>query len=255
MKDLLIKIKEATVRKGGQAKCALVGQVYEQLNAKLEKVASDVDAAGLEVDVTALDSKLDELETICDELVKIVNPELQKMLKTLKPRFEQNMHRHKGMQWEQVEKRLREADPKKLWSLNEMERTGGEPDVVGTDKMTGELIFEDRSPDSPTGRRNCCYDKAGEEQLKRDYPNEKCDGNAVDTAAQMGVDLLDETEYREAQKFDKLDLNSWSWLKTPVDKRKNGAALYGGRGDDVDFLEGNPHFRNAAGGFRSSLRV
>lgn len=256
MKELLAKIRQAVGQKEAQSKCALIAHVYEHMNAGLEKITSDLDNAGMDADFRMLDGQLDELEAIANELVEILNPELQKVLKFLKPRFEAHMYRHKDIAWEQVEMRLREADTKKIWSLSEMERTGGEPDVTGIDKKTGELIFQDRSPESPTGRRNCVYDKDGEKQLKRDYPNETCNGNAVDMAAAIGVELLDEERYREAQKVDKLDQNSWSWLKTPIDKRREGVALVGHRfGDDVDVYEYDPHFHGVDRGFRASLRV
>lgn len=256
MKELLAKIMQTVERDHAQAKCALVTQAYEQMSIKLEKVSSDLAAVGLEVDPAAFHSKLDELESICDGLVKILNPELQKVLNFLKPRFEQNMHRHKGIRWEQVEKRLLEADPKKLWSLSEMERTGGEPDVVGLDKMTSELIFQDRSAESPTGRRNCVYDKDGEEKLRREYPDRTCNSNAVDMATQMGVELLDEKEYREAQEIDELDNNNWSWLKTPINRRKEGFAHFGIRDEFIlEIRDSDPAYYGADGGWRGSLRV
>lgn len=262
MKYLLEKIREVSQQNDLQAKCVLIEQFYNQINARLGKVDSDLDVKGghfevnasLAVNMTAFDAELDQLEAACDKLIKILNPELQKVLKFLKPRFESHMYRHQNVTWEQVENRLLEADPKKLWSLGEMERTGGEPDVTGIDQKTGQLIFQDRSPESPFGRKNCCYDKQSEEaaRQRRLFPN----GNAVDRAAQMGVDLLDEEQYREAQEFDQMDHDSWSWLKTPVDVRERGVALYGLRtGDGVSIGEGNPRDHDAYGRFRALLRI
>jgi hypothetical protein len=255
MKDLLIKINEATGRKDDRAKCALVSQMYEQMNAKLEQMGGDIAVAGLEVDIMAFNAELDKLEPICLALLNILNPELQKVLSFLKPRFEQNMHRHKDIKWEEVEQRLLEADPKKFWSLNEMEKTGGEPDITGIDKKTGELIFQDRSAESPTARRNCAFDKASEEKQKREIEdnfNKHPHGNAVDMAAQMGVELLDENEYREAQKNDELDQESSSWLKTPADKRKEGVALMGRR---EEVHEQTTNLNSPVWGWRGSLRI
>jgi hypothetical protein len=256
MKQLLVKIREAADRKDSQAKCALISEVYEQMNAKMGKMASDTDISGLEVDVRAFDEELDKLESICSEIVKILNPELQKVLSFLKPRFEAHMYRHQEITWEQVEKRLCEAGPKKLWALNEMEKTGGEPDVVGVDKETVNLIFQDRSVESPTGRRNCVYDKDAENKLKREWPDLPCNGNAVDMAAGMGVELLNEEEYREAQKVERLDETTKNWLKTPTDKRRKDVALHGywDRGRVV-IGDGTHDAPMRVRGFRASLMV
>lgn len=254
MNELLAKIRESKDKSG---KCALIAQVFEQLNVKLENLSSDVDAVSL--DVAALDTELDHLDAIGDELTKILNPELQKVLKFLKPRFEAHMYRHKNITWEQVEQRLREADPKKIWSLNEMERTGREPDVVGMDKKTGELIFQDRSPEVPIEfgeETSCLYDKAAEEDMKEYVLNEISLCNAIDMAAQMGVELLDEKQYIEAQKVDKLDQKCRIWIKTPVGQRKKNIALRGGRDNEGAFVVKElPTYRNEAMSWRGSLKV
>lgn len=265
MKELLAKIKEAAERKDAQTKCALVAQMYEQMNAKLEKVDSDLDIDGLhmdnglgaadqELDVADFDGQLDELESISNELVRILNLELQKVLKFLKPRFETHMYRHPEITWEQVEQRLREADTKKIWSLSQMEKTGGEPDVTGFDEKTGELIFQDRSPESPIGRRNCCYDKDGENKAKKEGKSPI--SNAVDMASRMGVEILDQQAYIEAQEVDVLDDQSWSWLKTPPDIRKNDTALTGFRRQDRGRTgEDDPDDHKDVRGFRASLTI
>jgi hypothetical protein len=177
----------------------------------------------------------------------------QELLGVLKARFEKNMDRHKGLDWAEVEVRL-DAVPSKLWSLCEMERTGGEPDVVGFDKTTGEYIFYDCSSESPKGRRNICYDHEG--QAKREKHGVHPEGNAMDMAASMGIELLTEQQYRELQKHGNFDAKSQSWIKTPSDIRKLGGALF------VDYRYGHvfvyhnsaPSFYGARG-FRGLLRV
>ena len=143
------------------------------------------------------------------------------LLSVLEARFEKFMNRHKGLDWAQVETRL-EARPEKVWSLHEMERTGGEPDVVGHDKKTGEFIFYDCSAETPNGRVSVCYDRAGLESRKEHRP----DNTAMDMAAAMGVELLTEEQYLELQKLGEFDLKKSSWVKTPADIRKAGGALY-----------------------------
>src|SRR5678810_1306796 len=143
------------------------------------------------------------------------------LLKTLKARFEKNMNRHKGVEWAKVEARL-QANPEKLWSLNEMERTGGEPDVVGHDKKTGEYVFYDCSAESPKGRTSVCYDRQGLESRKEHRPK----NTAMDMAAAMGIELLTEEQYLELQKLGEFDTKTSSWIKTPADIRKLGGALY-----------------------------
>lgn len=179
--------------------------------------------------------------------------ERDNLLSTLKDRFEQNMSRHKGLDWAKVQARL-EANPEKLLSLHEMEKTGGEPDVVGYDKKTGEYIFYDCSPESPKGRRNTCYDREG--QAERDKKGVHPAGNAIDMAAAMGIELLTEEEYRALQKLGDFDTKTSSWLKTPADIRERGGAIF------ADFRYGHvfiyhnsaPTFYSARG-FRGSLRV
>lgn len=143
------------------------------------------------------------------------------LLKALKARFEKNVNRHKGLEWTQVQARL-EANPAKLWSLNEMERTGGEPDVVGHDKKTGQYIFFDCSPETPEGRRSVCYDREGWESRKEHRPK----NNAMDMAAAMGIELLTEEQYQELQELGDFDTKTSSWVKTPSEMRKLGGALY-----------------------------
>ena len=175
----------------------------------------------------------------------------QELLKTLKARFEKNMNRHKGLDWAKVQAKL-EADAEKLWSLSEMESTGGEPDVVGHDKKTGEYIFYDCSAESPKGRRSVCYDREALDARKENKPK----NSAVDIAAAMGVELLTEEEYRELQKLGEFDLKTSSWVKTPAEIRKRGGALYCDRRYDHVFLYHNgADSYYAARGFRGWLRV
>jgi hypothetical protein len=183
---------------------------------------------------------------------KELSPESSKALITaLKARFEQNMNRHKGLEWAKVQAKL-EADTEKLWSLNEMERTGGEPDVVGHDKKTGEYIFYDCSADSPKGRRNVCYDREALEKRKEHKPK----NNAIDMASAMGIELLTEEEYRELQKLGNFDTKTSSWVKTPSDIRKLGGALFCDRRYDTVFVYHNgAESYYAARAFRGSLRV
>jgi len=169
----------------------------------------------------------------------------------LKARFEKNMTRHKGLKWADVQAKL-EADTEKLRSLNEMERTGGEPDVVGHDKKTGEYIFYDCSAESPNGRRSICYDREALESRKKHKPKD----SAIDMAAAMGIELLTEEQYRELQKFGNFDTKTSSWVKTPTAIRKLGGALFCDRRYDSVFLYHNgAESYYAARGFRGSLRV
>jgi hypothetical protein len=173
------------------------------------------------------------------------------LLKTLKDRFEKNMVRHKGLDWAKVQAKLA-ANPEKLWSLSEMESTGGEPDVVGHDKKTGEFIFYDCSTESPKGRRSICYDRAALDARKENKPRD-C---AIDMATAMGVELLTEDQYRELQKLGEFDPKSSSWVKTPPEIRKLGGALYCDRRYDTVFLYHNgADSYYAARGFRGLLRV
>jgi hypothetical protein len=175
----------------------------------------------------------------------------EKLLETLKTRFEKNVGRHKGLKWEKVEARL-QAHASKLWSLNEMERTGGEPDVVGFDKKTGEYIFMDTSAESPNGRRSACYDRKAQESRKEYAPK----NNALDMCAAMGIELLSEEEYRELQKLGNFDTKTSSWVKTPPDVRKLGGALFCDRRYDTVFVYHNgAESYYAARGFRGLVRV
>jgi hypothetical protein len=177
--------------------------------------------------------------------------EREELLGALKARFEENMNRHKGLEWASVQAKL-EANAEKLWSLNEMERTGGEPDVVGHDKKTGEYIFYDCSPESPKERRSLCYDREALESRKENKPK----GNAMDMAAAMGVELLTEEQYRGLQKLGEFDLKTSSWVKTPADVRKLGGALFCDRRFDVVFVYHNgAESYYAARGFRGWVGV
>jgi hypothetical protein len=175
----------------------------------------------------------------------------EELLGALKARFEKNMNRHKGLEWAKVQTKL-EADPEKLWSLNEMESTGGEPDVVGHDKTTGEYIFYDCSAESPNGRRSLCYDGEALESRKQHKP----DNSALDMAAAMGIELLTEEQYRELQKLGNFDTKTSSWLKTPADIRKLGGAIFADyRYGHVFVYHNSAESYYAARGFRGSLRV
>jgi hypothetical protein len=183
---------------------------------------------------------------------KELSPEQrEELLRALKARFERNMNRHKGLEWAKVQAKL-EANTEKLWSLNEMEGTGGEPDVVGHDKKTGEYIFYDCSAESPKGRRSVCYDREGQEARKEHKP----ENNAIEMAAAMGIELLTEEEYRELQKLGSFDSKTSSWVKTPSDIRNLGGALFCDRRYDTVFVYHNsaPTYYRARA-LRGSLRV
>jgi hypothetical protein len=183
---------------------------------------------------------------------KELSPEQRKELfAALKARFEKNRNRHKGLEWAKVQAKL-EASTEKLWSLHEMERTGGEPDVVGHDKKTGEYIFYDCSPESPKGRGNVCYDREALDSRKEHKPK----NSAMDMAAAMGIELLTEEQYRELQKLGNFDTKTSSWVKTPSAIRKLGGALFCDRRYDTVFVFHNgAESYYAARGFRGSLRV
>jgi hypothetical protein len=184
---------------------------------------------------------------------KLSADERDELLATLKERFEKNKGRHKGLTWAKVQAKL-EADAGKLWSLSEMERTGGEPDVVGHDKKTGECIFYDCSAESPKGRRSVCYDRDGQNANIKGRPDAK--DNAIDMAAAMGVELLTEEQYLELQKLGEFDAKTSSWVKTPPDIRKLGGALCCDRRYGRVFVGHNgAQSYYAARGFRGSLRV
>ena len=177
----------------------------------------------------------------------------EELLRALKARFEKNMNRHKSLEWAEVQAKL-EANAEKLWSLNEMERTGGEPDVVGHDKKTGEYIFCDCSAESPKGRRNVCYDHEG--QKAREKQGLHPEGNIIDIAAAIGIEPLTEEQYRELQELGEFDTKTQSWLKTPSDIRKLGGAIFADRRFGHVFVYHNtaPCFYSGRA-FRGSLRV
>jgi len=186
------------------------------------------------------------------ETKKVLSGNLrEELLRTLKTRFEKNINRHKDLEWAKVQAKL-EDNTEKLWSLNEMERTDGEPDVVGRDSNTGEYIFYDCSEESPYGRRNLCYDREALESRKVHKPK----NNSIDMAATMGIELLTEEQYRQLQKFGKFDMKTSSWLKTPISIRKLGGAIFADRRYGNVFV-----YHNGAGSyygvraFRGSLRV
>jgi len=182
---------------------------------------------------------------------KLSAEERQELLSAVKARFEKNMNRHKGLEWAKVQAKL-EADPKKLWSLSEMERTGGEPDVVGYDKKTGEYVFYDCAAESPKGRRSVCYDHEALESRKEHKPA----NSAVGMATAMGVELLTEDQYRELQKLGNFDLKTSSWVKTPPEIRKLGGGLFCDRRYNQVFLYHNgADSYYAARAFRASLRI
>lgn len=175
----------------------------------------------------------------------------EELFGVLKARFEKNMDRHRDLDWSKVQARL-EANAEKLWSLNEMEQSGGEPDVVGHDKKTGEYIFYDCSAESPKGRRSVCYDRAALDARKENKPKD----TAIDMATAMGIEILTEEQYRELQKLGEFDLKSSSWIKTLPEIRKLGGALYCDRRYNTVFLYHNgADSYYAARGFRGSLRV
>lgn len=182
---------------------------------------------------------------------KLPASQQKELLEILKKRFEKNKARHKGIEWDRVEARL-EANAEKLWSLNEMEMTGGEPDVVGVDKKTGEYIFYDCSAESPSGRRSFCYDKAALDSRKEHKPK----NSAIDMATEMGIELLTEEEYRSLQQLGNFDTKTSSWVKTPPGIRKLGGAVFCDRRYNTVFLYHNgAESYYAARGFRGSLRV
>ncbi|WP_424768036.1 DUF4256 domain-containing protein [Paenibacillus sp. sgz302251] len=183
---------------------------------------------------------------------KELSPEQREgLLNTLKARFEKNMNRHKDLEWADVQAKL-EVNPEKLWSLGEMEMTGGEPDVVSHDYKTSEYIFYDCSAESPKGRRSVCYDREALESRKEHKPK----NNAIDMAADMGIELLTEEEYRELQKLGNFDMKTSSWVQTPTSIRKLGGAIFCDRRYGTVFMYHNgAESYYAARGFRGSLKV
>jgi hypothetical protein len=183
---------------------------------------------------------------------KELSPEQhEELLSALQARFEKNMNRHQGLEWAKVQTKL-EANPEKLWSLNEMEKTGGEPDVVGQDKTTGEYIFYDCSAESPKGRRSLCYDGAALESRKEHKP----ENSAIDLAAAIGIEILTEEQYRELQELGDFDTKTSSWVKTPAAIRKLGGAIFCDcRYDHVFVYHNGAESYYSARGFRGSLRV
>ena len=182
---------------------------------------------------------------------KLSSGKHKELLSALKARFEKNMNRHKGIDWAKVQAKL-EINTGKLWSLNEMERTGGEPDVIGHDKNTGEYIFYDCSAESPKGRRSVCYDHEALESRKEHKP----ENSAIEMAAEMGIEILTEEEYRQLQKLGKFDTKTSSWIKTPADIRKLGGAIFADwRYGHVFVYHNGAESYYAARAFRGSLRV
>jgi hypothetical protein len=182
---------------------------------------------------------------------KLSTEQSEELLKVLQIRFENNMKRHTGLVWDDVQQKL-EANPGKLWSLDEMERTEGEPDVVGFDEKTGEFIFFDCSAESPKGRRSLCFDHEALEKRKEHKPA----GSAVNMAEEMGIELLDEVQYKELQKLGKFDAKTSSWIVTPSEIRKLGGALFSDfRYNTVFVYHNGAESYYAARGFRGSLRV
>ncbi|MCA0447960.1 MAG: DUF4256 domain-containing protein [Bacteroidetes bacterium] len=183
--------------------------------------------------------------------MKLTPEQSEKLISVLKDRFEKNRKRHQNLDWTKIEKKLK-FSPEKLWSLSEMERTGGEPDVVGLDNTTGEYLFFDCSAESPAGRRSLCFDKKALDSRKENKPQ----NSAQDLATEIGVELLSEAQYRELQKLGNFDLKTSSWVKTPDEIRKLGGALFCDRRYDTVFVYHNgAESYYAARGFRGLLRV
>jgi len=183
--------------------------------------------------------------------IELSQEQLDLLLSTLKSRFELNMNRHKGLDWANIQAKLL-SNPKKIWSLNEMENTGGEPDVVAYNDNTSEYIFFDCSPESPKGRRSYCYDRAALDARKENKPQ----NNAIEAAADMGIEILTEEQYRELQKFGNFDTKTSSWIKTPSEIRKLGGAIFADfRYNTVFIYHNGAESYYAARGFRGSLSV
>jgi hypothetical protein len=186
-----------------------------------------------------------------DEAKVLSLDQREELLSVLKARFEKNMNRHKNIEWVNIESKLA-GKAEKLWSVNEMERTGGEPDVVGYDNKTGEYIIYDCSPESPIGRRNICYDREALESRKENRPKD----SAIDMAMAMGIEILNEEQYKELQTLGNFDMKTSSWLKTPSDIRKLGGAIFADfRFGKVFVYHNGAESYYSARGFRGSLRV
>ena len=182
---------------------------------------------------------------------ELLPEQIDELLRVLKARFEKNMNRHKDLEWAKIQAKL-EGSIEKLWTLNEMDRTGGEPDVVGYDKKNGEYIFYDCSAESPKGRRSLCYDHESLESRKENKP----ENSALDLATSMGIELLTEEQYRELQKLGNFDAKTSSWVKTPIEIRKHGGAVFCDRRYDHVFLYHNSaESYYAVRAFRGSLKV
>lgn len=203
------------------------------------------------VDTSAQQSYYKNMNNIINDKKELSPEQNEELLQTLKTRFEKNMQRHAGLEWANVQLKL-EAKPVKIWSLNEMEKTGGEPDVVGYDATTGEFIFFDCSAETPDERRNVCYDHEALLARKKFPPEE----SAMNMAEEMGIELLTEEQYRTLQKLGKFDLKTSSWLKTPAEIRKLGGAIFGDRRYNTVFVYHNgADSYYGARGFRGSLRI
>jgi hypothetical protein len=201
--------------------------------------------------MTAQQQRLNQVETEMKNAKNLNAKQREELLGTLKSRFGKNMNRHKGLDWAKVQAKL-EASPEKLWSLHEMESTGGEPDVADYDKKTGEFVFFDCSAESPKGRRSVCYDREALEARKEHKPK----NSAVGMAAAMGIELLTEEQYRALQKLGEFDLKTSSWVKTPADVRELGGALFCDRRYGKVFVYHNgAESYYAARGFRGLLKV
>lgn len=191
------------------------------------------------------------MKKIKSNKTKLSSEQHSELFSALKTRFEKNMSRHKGLAWTKVQAKL-EADPEKLWSVYEMERTGGEPDVVGFDQKTGEYIFFDCSPESPHDRRSLCYDRQALESRKENKPK----NNAIDMAAAMGIEILSEEQYRDLQKLGRFDTKTSSWIRTPEDIRTLGGAIFADfRYGHVFVYHNGAESYYAVRGFRGGLRV
>lgn len=229
---------------------AEVAQVLTEITAEQHHKAAQVMRQAQESQTAAQAKRQTEAEF--DARHELSPEQKTQLISTLKTRFKKNQGRHKLFLWSRVEAKLNQAPAHKLWSLWQMEETSGQPDVVDYDSKTGEYIFFDCSPESPTGRRNLCWNQAAQDFLKANHPDKKCDGNAVTLAEEIGIEILNETQYRYLQKLGEFDLHTRSWVKG----QSESVALYGGRYDGGVFVfERSPDVHAAGGAFRGSLRV